>query len=95
MLVCVWDQGYRFVGEKVVHHPTVFSLYCQGSGWEVAADTDLKSKFWGSSIELRPIGVILLKTYDGETYKLNKVSQSSHHNIHHDSRSRSPPPSIT
>ena len=58
-----------------MHHPTVFSIYCQGSGWEVAADTDLKSKFWGSSIEVRPVGVILLKTHDGETYKLNKVNR--------------------
>lgn len=70
------EKGYRFIGEKVVHHPTVFSFYCQGSGWEIAADTDLKSKFWGPSIELTPVGVILLKTYDGETYKLNKVVTS-------------------
>eukprot|EP00210_Caulerpa_lentillifera_P001647 g1583.t1 len=70
------EKGYRFIGEKVVHHPTIFSFYCQGSGWEIAADTDLKSKFWGPSIELTPVGVILLKTYDGETYKLNKVVTS-------------------
>lgn len=56
-----------------MHHPTIFSLYCQGTGWEIAADTDLKNRFWGPSIELRPVGVILLKTFDGEIYKLNKV----------------------
>lgn len=44
------------LAEKVVHHPTIIAGHCQGRGWQVDADSDVRSKFWGRSIELNPVG---------------------------------------
>lgn len=46
----------RFIAEKVVHHPTVIAARCEGRGWVFEGDADVKSKFWGRSIELHPEG---------------------------------------
>lgn len=46
------------MAEKVVHHPTVLAAVCEGVGWRVAADLEVKSKFWGRCIELIPVGRI-------------------------------------
>ena len=69
-------QGVRFIGEKVVHHPTVFAMHCEGCGWTVDADAEVKNKFWGASMELHALGVIRLTTADGEEYRWNKVSET-------------------
>ncbi len=46
----------RFIAEKVIHHPTVIAAYCEGRKWVFEGDADVKSKFWGRSIELHPEG---------------------------------------
>lgn len=51
-------QGVRMLAEKVVHHPTIIAGHCQGRGWSLDADSDVRSKFWGRSIELTPVGTI-------------------------------------
>lgn len=70
------ERGVRFIGEKVVHHPTVFAMHCEGCGWTVDADAEVKNKFWGASMELHALGVIRLTTADGEEYRWNKVVTS-------------------
>jgi hypothetical protein len=55
-------RRFRFVAEKVVHHPTVLAAVCEGVGWKVAADLEVKSKFWGRFIELKPVGRIEVLT---------------------------------
>ncbi|KAK9809121.1 hypothetical protein WJX72_009685 [[Myrmecia] bisecta] len=70
------EKGFRFIAEKVVHHPTVVAAYCQGRRWEIQADGDVKSKFWGRSIELHPVGVMALSFDDGEEYTWHKVTTS-------------------
>ncbi|CAD7703019.1 unnamed protein product [Ostreobium quekettii] len=70
------EKGVRFIGEKVVHHPTVFAMHCEGCGWTVDADAEVKNKFWGASMELHALGVIRLRTADGEEYRWNKVTTS-------------------
>lgn len=44
--------------EKVVHHPTIIAAVAEGSGWSLQGDAEVKSKFWGRSIELIPEGVL-------------------------------------
>jgi hypothetical protein len=39
-----------------VHHPTVIAAVAEGRRWRYEGDADVKSKFWGRSIELRPEG---------------------------------------
>ena len=74
-LVCP-EKGFRFVSEKVVHHPTVIAAHAQGRGWTFQGDADVKSKFWGRSIELTPVGTLRLAFTDGEAFTWSKVATS-------------------
>ena len=58
---------------QVVHHPTVIAAYAEGRRWTFQGDVDLKSKFWGRSIELMPQGALLLDFFDGDQYVWHKV----------------------
>ncbi|CAH8358378.1 unnamed protein product [Eruca vesicaria subsp. sativa] len=68
------EMGIRFVSEKVSHHPTVIACHCEGKGWKFWGDTNLRSKFWGRSIQLEPVGVLTLEFDDGETFQWSKVT---------------------
>ncbi|CAH8390582.1 unnamed protein product [Eruca vesicaria subsp. sativa] len=70
------DKGIRFVSEKVSHHPMVVACHCDGTGWKFWADSNLKSKFWGRSIQLDPVGVLTLQFDDGEILQWSKVTTS-------------------
>jgi hypothetical protein len=52
------QRKFRFLAEKVIHHPTVVAAHCEGHGWVLDADLEVKSKFWGRCIELKPIAHI-------------------------------------
>lgn len=58
---------------KVVHHPTIIAAHAWGRQWQFAGDVDLRSKFWGRSIELHPVGVLKLTFADGDQYSWHKV----------------------
>ncbi|MED6193746.1 Oxysterol-binding protein- protein 2A, variant 2 [Stylosanthes scabra] len=68
------DKGLRFFSEKVSHHPTVVACHCEGRGWKFWADSNIRSKFWGRSIQLDPVGVLTLQFDDGETFQWSKVT---------------------
>ncbi|PON42319.1 Oxysterol-binding protein [Parasponia andersonii] len=70
------DKGLRFFSEKVSHHPMVVACHCEGRGWKFWADSNLKGKFWGRSIQLDPVGVLSLQFDDGETFQWSKVTTS-------------------
>ncbi|KAM3683200.1 hypothetical protein ACJW31_12G129000 [Castanea mollissima] len=70
------DKGLRFFSEKVSHHPMIVACHCEGRGWKFWADSNLKSKFWGRSIQLDPIGVLTLEFDDGEVFQWSKVTTS-------------------
>ncbi|XP_059633635.1 oxysterol-binding protein-related protein 1D [Cornus florida] len=70
------DKGLRFFSEKVSHHPMVVACHCEGRGWKFWADSNLKGKFWGRSIQLDPVGVLSLQFEDGETFQWSKVTTS-------------------
>lgn len=74
-LVCV-EKGVRFVAEKVVHHPTIIAAHAEGRGWALDGDADVKSKFWGRSIELHPEGVLRVTFHDSDAYCWSKVTTS-------------------
>jgi len=85
--LCSEDKGFRFVAEKVSHHPTIIAAHAVGgwrdggaaSGnikWTYQGDAEIKSKFWGRSIELKPEGVLTLDFEDGDSYLWNKVTTS-------------------
>ncbi|KAL5714585.1 Oxysterol-binding protein-related protein 2A [Ranunculus cassubicifolius] len=70
------DKGVRFFSEKVSHHPIVIACHCEGRGWKFWGDSNLKTRFWGRSIQLDPVGVLTLEFDDGEIFQWNKVTTS-------------------
>ncbi|XP_012479282.2 oxysterol-binding protein-related protein 1D [Gossypium raimondii] len=70
------DKGLRFFSEKVSHHPMIVACHCEGRGWKFWADSNLKGKFWGRSIQLDPVGILTLQFEDGETFQWSKVTTS-------------------
>lgn len=61
---------------QVSHHPMVVACHCEGRSWKFWADSNLKGKFWGRSIQLDPVGVLSLQFEDGETFQWSKVTTS-------------------
>lgn len=51
----------------------IVACHCEGRGWKFWGDVNLKSKFWGRSIQLDPIGVLTVEFDDGETIHWSKV----------------------
>ncbi|KAL1556280.1 Oxysterol-binding protein-related protein 2A [Salvia divinorum] len=70
------EKGIRFFSEKVSHHPTLIACHCEGKGWRFWCDTNLKSKFWGRSIQVDPVGTLNLEFDDGEIFQWSKVTTS-------------------
>lgn len=70
------DKGLRFFSEKVSHHPMIVACHCEGRGWKFWADSNIKGKFWGRSIQLDPVGVLTLQFEDGDTFQWSKVTTS-------------------
>ncbi|XP_020592556.1 oxysterol-binding protein-related protein 2A-like [Phalaenopsis equestris] len=68
------EKGVRFISEKVSHHPMLVACHCEGNGWKFWGDSNLKSKFWGQSIQLDPVGVLTLEFDDGEVFQWSKVT---------------------
>ncbi|KAK9143176.1 hypothetical protein Syun_012576 [Stephania yunnanensis] len=68
------EKGLRFFSEKVSHHPTLIACHCEGRGWKFWGDSNLRTKFWGRSIQLDPVGVLTLEFDDGEIFQWSKVT---------------------
>ncbi|KAH9777319.1 Oxysterol-binding protein-related protein 2A [Citrus sinensis] len=70
------EKGVQFFSEKVSHHPTVIACHCEGKGWKFWGDSNLRTKFWGRSIQLDPVGVLTVEFDDGEVFQWSKVTTS-------------------
>ncbi|KAF5734891.1 oxysterol-binding protein-related protein 2A isoform X4 [Tripterygium wilfordii] len=68
------EKGVRFFSEKVCHHPTLIACHCEGKGWKFWGDSNIRTKFWGRSIQLDPVGVLTLEFDDGEIFQWSKVT---------------------
>ncbi|KAL6979728.1 Oxysterol-binding protein-related protein 2A [Sarracenia purpurea var. burkii] len=68
------EKGIRFFSEKVGHHPTLIACHCEGKGWKFWGDSNLRTKFWGTSIQLDPVGTLTLEFDDGEVFQWSKVT---------------------
>lgn len=51
----------------------IVAYHCEGHGWKLWGDYDLKSKCWGRSIQFDPVGVMTLEFDDGEIFYWSKV----------------------
>ncbi|RZR92892.1 hypothetical protein BHM03_00021268 [Ensete ventricosum] len=52
----------------------LIACHCEGRGWKFWGDSNLRSKFWGQSIQLDPVGVLTLEFDDGEIFHWSKVT---------------------
>lgn len=68
----------------------IVACHCEGRGWKFWGDSNLRSKFWGRSIQLDPVGVLTMEFDDGEVFQWSKVFFlcliifSIHCNVHAD-----------
>ena len=84
------DKGYRFVIEQVSHHPPVGAAHAEAERWDYWGESAVKSKFYGKSFEINPLGTWFLRLrvpnkaaggsgsagYTEELYTWKKVTSS-------------------
>ncbi|KAL8587462.1 hypothetical protein ACOMHN_062195 [Nucella lapillus] len=73
------DKGWRFVSEQVSHHPPISACYADSRNFKFWQDMRIKTKFWGKSMEIQPLGLVnvVLPKYN-DHYKWNKVTTCVH-----------------
>ncbi|KAJ1567061.1 hypothetical protein HK405_007324 [Cladochytrium tenue] len=52
------ERGFRYLAEKVSHHPPIMVCHAESDHYLFAQDNLLKTKFWGKSMELIPSGTV-------------------------------------
>ncbi|KAF2757171.1 hypothetical protein EJ05DRAFT_501700 [Pseudovirgaria hyperparasitica] len=74
------DKGYRFFIEQVSHHPPIGAAYAEAPKWDYYGESAVKSKFYGKSFDINPLGTWFLRlrpTSGGsELYTWKKVTSS-------------------
>lgn len=55
------DKNYRFFIEQVSHHPPVGAAWAESPNWEYWGESAVKSKFYGKSFDINPLGTWFLK----------------------------------
>ncbi|CAG8452433.1 12538_t:CDS:2 [Ambispora gerdemannii] len=69
------DKGFKFISEKVSHHPPIMACHAESADWKFWQDSKVKSKFWGKSMELIPSGTVhvTIPKYD-DHFTFTKIS---------------------
>ncbi|KAH8597750.1 oxysterol-binding protein-like protein [Bisporella sp. PMI_857] len=74
------DKNYRFFIEQVSHHPPIGAAWAESPRWTYWGESAVKSKFYGKSFDINPLGTWFLKLRpDGaeeELYTWKKVTSS-------------------
>ena len=74
------DKGYRFLIEQVSHHPPIGAAYAESARWDYWGESAVKSKFYGKSFDINPLGTWFLrirpKSGKPEIYTWKKVTSS-------------------
>ncbi|KAI9889963.1 MAG: hypothetical protein M1814_004581 [Vezdaea aestivalis] len=74
------DKGYRFFIEQVSHHPPIGAAYAESPKWDYYGESAVKSKFYGKSFDINPLGTWFLKlrpvSGGEELYTWKKVTSS-------------------
>lgn len=55
------DSRMKFIAEKVRHNPLEIAYHAEGEYWELSATSCGRTKFWGKSLEIIPLGTTRLK----------------------------------
>jgi hypothetical protein len=68
------DKGFRFISEKVSHHPLIIASHAESKTYQYWQCTKIKSKFWGKSMEFMTEGTFHVNLNDDEHYTFTKPS---------------------
>ncbi|CEP09495.1 hypothetical protein [Parasitella parasitica] len=68
------DKGFRFVSEKVSHHPLIIASHAESQSFKYWQCTNVKSKFWGKSMEFMTEGIFHVCLNNNEHYTFTKPS---------------------
>ncbi|CAG8603156.1 9300_t:CDS:2, partial [Paraglomus brasilianum] len=69
------DKGFRFISEKVSHHPPIMACHAEAEDWVFWQDSKLRTKFWGKSMELISTGNVHVSIPKyGDHFSFNKPS---------------------
>ncbi|KAK3365099.1 Oxysterol-binding protein-domain-containing protein [Lasiosphaeria ovina] len=55
------DKNYRFFIEQVSHHPPVGAAWAESPKWTYYGESAVRSKFYGRSFDINPLGTWFLK----------------------------------
>jgi oxysterol-binding protein 1 len=55
------DKNYRFFIEQVSHHPPIGAAWAESPRWTYYGESAVKSKFYGRSFDINPLGTWFLK----------------------------------
>lgn len=55
------DKNYRFFIEQVSHHPPIGAAWAESPKWTYYGESHVKSKFYGRSFDINPLGTWFLK----------------------------------
>ncbi|XP_064466170.1 oxysterol-binding protein-related protein 6-like [Ornithodoros turicata] len=73
------DKGFSFIAEQVNHHPPVSACHVESKNFVLWQDVRIKTKFWGKSMEILPVGTVHLDLPSfGSHYQWNKVTTCVH-----------------
>ncbi|KAF7339687.1 PH domain-containing protein [Mycena sanguinolenta] len=67
------DVRMKFIAEKVRHNPLEMAYHAEGPNWELNATSAGKTKFWGKSLEVIPLGTTYLRIGE-DTFEWKKPS---------------------
>ncbi|KAE8450215.1 hypothetical protein EG329_006642 [Mollisiaceae sp. DMI_Dod_QoI] len=74
------DKNYRFFIEQVSHHPPIGAAWAESPRWTYYGESAVKSKFYGKSFDINPLGTWFLKLRSvggkEELYTWKKVTSS-------------------
>lgn len=75
------DKNYRFFIEQVSHHPPIGAAWAESPRWTYWGESAVKSKFYGRSFDINPLGTWFLKLRPAaggkeELYTWKKVTSS-------------------
>ncbi|KAL2312740.1 Sterol binding ankyrin repeat protein [Schizosaccharomyces pombe] len=77
---CHPQRGFRFIVEQVSHHPPVGAAYSESANWKYYGESSVKSKFYGKSFDISPLGTWFLElrhpSGEVELYTWKKVTSS-------------------
>ncbi|KAG0651367.1 Oxysterol-binding, partial [Hyphodiscus hymeniophilus] len=75
------DKNYRFFIEQVSHHPPIGAAWAESPRWTYFGESAVKSKFYGKSFDINPLGTWFLRLRPSgggkeELYTWKKVTSS-------------------